>query len=94
MGGCSTTWRIHLPITQEAAGPEGRAVMVPDLLGALAEAHYRAGHPDDAFACVEQMLGVAGEEHVDVSEHMDVNVLKVVLEGAGVPVEALLGEAS
>lgn len=75
---------------QEAAGPEGRAVMAPDLLGALAEAYYRVGHLDHAFACIEQML--AGEEqHVDVSEHMDVGVLKAVLEAAGVPVEALLG---
>lgn len=61
----------------------------PDLLGALAEAHFRAGQPEQAFACVEQMLGVEGEQ-VDVSEHMDAGVLKAVLESAGLNVDDLL----
>lgn len=71
----------------QQAGPEGCAVTTPDLLGALAEAHYRAGQVDEAFSCVEQMLGVAG---VDVSEYMDVGVLTAVLQHAGLDVEDLL----
>lgn len=71
------------------AGPEGCAVTAPDLLGGLAEAHYRAGQHEQAFGCVEQMLGVAGGQ-VDVSEHVDVGVLKAVLEEAGLNVDDLL----
>lgn len=51
----------------------------PDLLGALVEAHYSAGQADQAFECVEQMLGVAGGQ-VDVSQYVDAGVLQAVLQ--------------